>query len=165
MLESVTEKLPAFAKDIRLNFSKVLDTAQNDGLTTDQIHGSALAVAYYLKNKDLIEALENLITEKTIHEAAKLATSLMAMTNVYYRFIHLSEQPELSQIPAGLRMQGMLNPGIDKVTFEAMSLAVSILNGCGACITAHCNQLKQAGLSAQALTRIGRISAVLNAVD
>lgn len=162
MLETIKEKLPEFAKDARINLSKVLDCNQSDGLTAHQIYGCALAVAYQLNNRFLQAELQSELSQEVI-DAAKLAASLMAMTNVYYRFIHLAEMPELNQVPAGLRMQGMMNPGVDKASFEMMSLAVSILNGCGACISAHCNQLKEHGLSIQAIARIGRISAVLHA--
>ncbi|STX50647.1 alkylhydroperoxidase [Legionella busanensis] len=163
MFEQIKEKLPEFAKDVRINLSKVMDLNQTDGLEVQQIVGSALAVAYHLGNKELIQSLETeLETEQTLRDAAKLAASLMAMTNIYYRFIHLSEQPELNHVPAGLRMQGMMNPGVDKKTFEVMSLAVSILNGCGACISAHCRNLKEHGFSAQALARIGRIAAIIH---
>ncbi|WP_131781016.1 carboxymuconolactone decarboxylase family protein [Legionella gresilensis] len=163
MFEQIKEKLPEFAKDTRINLGKVMDLNQTDGLEAQQIVGSALAVAYHLGNKELIQSLETEFeTEQTLREAAKLAASLMAMTNIYYRFIHLSEQPELNHVPAGLRMQGMMNPGVDRKTFEVMSLAVSILNGCGACISAHCRNLKEHGFSAQALARIGRITAIIH---
>ncbi|WP_419420349.1 carboxymuconolactone decarboxylase family protein [Legionella sp. D16C41] len=163
MLEKLKEKLPDLAKDTRINLTKVLDLNQTDELSSQQIIGSALAVAYHIGNKTLTQSLETeLESELSLRDAAKLAASLMAMTNIYYRFIHLSEQPELNHVPAGLRMQGMMNPGVDKVTFEVMSLAVSILNGCGACISAHCRNLKEHGLSMQALARIGRIAAVIH---
>ncbi|WP_347252364.1 carboxymuconolactone decarboxylase family protein [Legionella sp.] len=163
MLEITKQQLPPFAKDVRLNLTKVLDLTQMDGLTEQQIIGSALAVAYHLGNKLLIADLLELNQEEKVAEAAKLAASLMAMTNIYYRFVHLSEHKELTQVPAGLRMQGMMNPGIDRLTFETFSLAVSILNGCGACMSAHTRQLQEQGISAHALARIGRIAAVIHA--
>ncbi|MDI9817901.1 MULTISPECIES: carboxymuconolactone decarboxylase family protein [unclassified Legionella] len=163
MLDNIKQQLPEFAKDIRLNLTKVLDVTQTDGLTEQQVVGAALAVAYHLGNQELTNGLQALTKEEAVIEAAKLAASLMAMSNIYYRFVHLSEQPELAHVPAGLRMQGMMNPGVDRVTFEVLSLAISILNGCGACISAHSRQLKEHGLSAQALSRIGRISAVIHA--
>ncbi|ASQ45280.1 carboxymuconolactone decarboxylase family protein [Legionella clemsonensis] len=162
MLENIKQQLPEFAKDMRINLGKVLDLTQTDGLSEQQIVGSALAVAFHLGNQPLLEELLALPHAESMSESAKLAASLMAMTNVYYRFVHLSEQPELAQVPAGLRMQGIMNPGVDRATFEILSLAVSILNGCGACISAHMRQLKEHGFSAQALSRIGRISAVLH---
>lgn len=117
--------------------------------------GAALAVAYHLSNKELIIVLGELINDEKTVEAAKLATSLMAMTNIYYRFVHLSEQAELAQVPAGLRMQGIVSSGVDRVTFEVLCLAVSVLNGCGTCISSHSRQLQEHG---------GRISAVIHAV-
>ncbi|WP_028388090.1 carboxymuconolactone decarboxylase family protein [Legionella fairfieldensis] len=164
MLDTIKQQLPAFAKDARLNVTKVLDLGQTDGLTEQQVVGAALAVAYHLGNNQLATNLRALDSDEPLNEAARLAASLMAMTNIYYRFVHLSEQPELSQIPAGLRMQGMMNSGVDQVTFEVLSLAVSILNGCGACISAHTRQLQEHGFTAQSLARIGRISAVIHAV-
>lgn len=164
MFESIKQQLPEFAKDARINLGKVLDIEQSDGLTKDQIMGSALALAYHLGNQAIIDGLREVAEEEAIHDAAKMAASLMAMSNIYYRFIHLSELPELAQIPAGLRMQGMMNPGADKLTFEVMCLAVSILNGCGACISAHGRQLMEHGFQALTIARIGRISAVIHAV-
>ena len=40
-------------------------------------------------------------------------------------------------MPARLRMNVIGNPGIDKLDFELLSLAVSAVNGCGLCVTAH----------------------------
>ncbi|MBA2709320.1 MAG: carboxymuconolactone decarboxylase family protein [Tatlockia sp.] len=164
MLERTKEQLPEFAKDARINLSKVLDLSQSEGLTEEQIIGSALAVAFHLNDRLLIADLSELCQSEEIKKAAKIAASLMAMTNIYYRFVHLSENAELAQVPAGLRMQGMMNSGVDRLTFELMSLAVSILNGCGACISAHTAQLTEHGFSVQSLARIGRISAVLHMV-
>ncbi|MBA3535795.1 MAG: carboxymuconolactone decarboxylase family protein [Tatlockia sp.] len=165
MLERTKEQIPEFAKDARINLTKVLDLSQRDGLSEEQIIGAALAVAYHLNNKLLIADLREHCQDEKLNEAAKISASLMAMTNIYYRFVHLSEHAELAQLPAGLRMQAMMNSGVDRLCFEIMSLAVSALNGCGACISAHIGQLTEHGFSAQTLGRIGRISAVLHAVD
>ena len=163
MLEEVVQKLPEVAKDTRLNLNKVLDLTQNDGLTDNQIIGSALAVAYHLANHDLVQGLIKQADEPLI-QAAKIAANAMAMSNIYYRFVHFAEHAELSHLPAGLRMQSMMNPGVDKATFEVMALAVSALNGCGACVKAHVRQLQQHhSMTIQAIARIGRISAVIHA--
>jgi len=164
-MEHIKQNIPEVAKDIRLNLGKVLDLDQNDGLNEGQILGSALAVAYSLDDKELIDSLKALISDAQLINASQLAASLMAMTNIYYRFTHLTENPEVEHLPAGLRMQGMMNPGVDKATFEMLSLAVSALNGCGTCVSAHAHQLKEHGFSAPAIARIGRISAVMNAVS
>jgi alkyl hydroperoxide reductase subunit D len=163
MLEKVAQNIPDIAKDIRLNLTKVLDMSQSDGLTKDQILGSALAVSFALGDKELINELLSLSDNEQLVNAAKLAASLMAMTNIYYRYVHLSENQELEHTPAGLRMQGMMNPGVERVTFEVLCLAVSAINGCGVCISSHTRQLKEHGFSAASLARIGRISAVIHA--
>jgi alkyl hydroperoxide reductase subunit D len=59
------------------------------------------------------------------------------MTNIYYRFTHLVANKEYEVLRASLRMNVMANPGIEKIAFEAASLAVSAINGCGACLDAH----------------------------
>lgn len=165
MLERIKEQIPDIAKDVRINLGKVLDLDQNDGLNREQIVGSALAVAYALNDEDLIEQLKERVESDEVINAVKLAVSLMSLTNIYYRFVHLSEDSELSHVPAGLRMQGMMNPGVDRVTFESFCLAVSAINGCGMCISSHVKQLREHNLSAAAIARIGRISAVINAVS
>lgn len=164
MLDHIKNTIPEIAKDIRLNLSKVLDTTQNDGLSPEQIMGSALAIAFSLEDHELITALQHEVTDRSLINAAQLAASLMAMTNIYYRFTHLTQDAEVAHVPAGLRMQGIMNPGVDRVTFEVLCLAVSALNGCETCISSHAKQLKEHGFSAVAIARIGRISAVLHAV-
>ncbi|KTD80480.1 carboxymuconolactone decarboxylase family protein [Legionella waltersii] len=163
MLEQIVQTIPDIAKDIRLNLTKVLDLSQSEGLTKDQILGSALAVSFSLSDKALINELVNLCENDELVNAAKLAASLMAMTNIYYRYVHLSENQEIEHIPAGLRMQGMMNPGVERVTFEVLCLAVSAINGCGVCISSHTRQLQEHGFSASTLARVGRISAVIYA--
>lgn len=163
MLDTIKHNIPEIAKDIRLNLSRVLDVTQSDGLHADQILGSALAVAYSLDDKELFDALKEEVTDEALINAAQLAASLMAMTNIYYRFTHLTGNSEVEHIPAGLRMQGMMNPGVDKVTFEVLSLAVSAINGCEVCISSHTRVLREHGMAAAAIARVGRISAVLHA--
>ena len=65
---------------------------------------------------------------------------------------------------ASLRMNVMANPGIEKIAFEAASLAVSAINGCGMCLDAHEKTLRQHGVSAQGVQSIVRIASVLHAV-
>lgn len=164
MLDLIKAQIPEIAKDIRLNLGKVLDLEQNDGLNAAQILGAALAVAYSLDDKELVAQLNEQINDEALTKAAQLAASLMAMTNIYYRFVHLTDHAEVGHIPAGLRMQGMSNPGVDRVTFETLSLAVSAINGCGVCASSHTRQLIEQGITAAAIARIGRISAVIHAV-
>ncbi|VEB38111.1 alkyl hydroperoxide reductase [Legionella sainthelensi] len=165
-IEQLKQAIPDFAKDIRLNLSTLFGNIAQSGLTDAQFYGVALAVAYTLNNKSLINAIK---TDGAIHlsseleQAVKTATALMAMNNVYYRAIHLAENKELSTLPAHLRMNGMLNPGVSKADFELFALAVSVISGCGMCISSHVKQLLEHGLDKIAVQSVLRIAAVLNA--
>ena len=67
-------------------------------------------------------------------------------------------------MPANLRMNGMMNPGVPKVDFELFALAVSAINGCGMCIHSHINQLEEQEISKIAIQTTLRMAAILNAV-
>jgi alkyl hydroperoxide reductase subunit D len=162
-LESLKEALPDFAKDIRLNLSSVLKEDGNSGLTLAQVRGIALASAYAAKHPGVIAAVtgeaSGLSPEET--QAARAAATVMAMNNVYYRFLHLAHDEELSGLPAGLRMNVIGNPGIDKATFELYSLAVSAVNGCGMCIESHTAAVRHAGVSKHGVQHCVKIAAVV----
>ena len=105
--------------------------------------------------------MQNILSEVEV-KAVKTAASLMAMNNIYYRFLHISADKEYSQMPAGLRMQGIVNHGIDKIDFEIFALAASIINGCGMCIDAHANQLTKHGVTKSQVQMVAKIAAVVN---
>jgi alkyl hydroperoxide reductase subunit D len=92
--------------------------------------------------------------------AAKAATAIMSMTNVYWRFLHLVSAPEFKQMPTKLKMSGVARPGTEPLDFEAATVAVSALNGCTLCVEAHLKKLLSAGgshLQAQAAVRIAAV--------
>jgi len=164
--EELRESIKDYGRDIRLNLSSVLTEEGAPGLTVPQIWGTALATAYYTKNQPLIDAVtadasSHLSSEAL--EAARSAATIMAMNNVYYRFLHLAEDKEFSKMPAKLRMNVIGKPGIEKRDFELMCLAVSALAGCGSCINSHIHEVKKAGLSNEAVQSSVRIGAVINA--
>lgn len=165
-LDALRDLLPDFAKDIRLNLSSVIKQDPNSGLTLNQVHGIALASAYATKHPAVIAAIAGetaaTLTPEEIN-AAKAAASVMAMNNVYYRFIHLAHDKELSQLPAGLRMNVIASPGIDKVTFELYSLAVSAINGCGLCIESHNAAVQKHDVTKPGVQHCVRIAAVVAA--
>ena len=88
----------------------------------------------------------------------------MGMNNIYYRFLHLVEDAEYQTMPARLRMNVIGNPGIDKLEFELLSLAVSAVNGCGMCVTSHERKLREGGTSREAIQSAVRIASVVHAV-
>src|SRR5690606_20955599 len=129
----------------------VLKEDPNSGLSSAQVLGIALAAACATRHAGVIGAVTGAAASLSPEEvnAARAAATVMAMNNVYYRFIHLSNDAELGQMPAGLRMNVIGNPGIDKVTFELYSLAVSAINGCGMCIESHAAAVQREGVSKQ----------------
>lgn len=163
-LEQISETLPAYAKDLKLNLSSVFNQAE---LTAQQTWGTAVATALASRNKELYravlsEAEKNLSPEAL--EAAKGAGGIMGMNNIFYRFQHLVENEKYSAIPARLRMNVMRTHGSDPIDFELWSTAVSAVNGCGKCIVAHEKVLQSKGISTEAITAAVRIASVVHAV-
>ncbi len=164
-IESLREILPEFAKDIRLNLSNVLKEDPASGLTLAQVRGIALASAYATRNPVIIGAVAGDVAVLSPEEvnAAKAAATIMAMNNVYYRTVHMLHDEEIEKMPAGLRMNVIGNPGIDKITFELYALGVSAINGCAGCVKSHAHGVAHGGLPKQAVQHTFRISAVINA--
>ncbi|NDC59498.1 MAG: alkyl hydroperoxide reductase, partial [Alphaproteobacteria bacterium] len=65
----------------------------------------------------------------------------------------------------GLRMNVLMNPGVDKTDFELWSLAVSAINGCGMCLDSHEEELRKRGLPNTHIQAAIRIAAVVNAAS
>lgn len=165
-VDQLRDALPDFAKDIRLNLSSVLKEDSTAGLKINQVHGIALACAYATKDNTLIAAIAG-ETAGTLSDAeknaAQSAATIMAMNNVYYRFLHLVSDKEFGKMPAGLRMNVIGQPGIDKIDFELYSLAISAINGCGMCMDAHVNQVLPHGISKAGVQQSIKIASVINA--
>ncbi len=166
-LETLKQQLPDYARDLKINLGTVLDPDRNDALSAAQIHCVALASAIASRNPDIISAVHEQaegILDAAHIEASKAAAAIMGMNNVYYRFIHLASNEDYGKMPAGLRMNVIGNPGIDKADFELLSLAVSAINGCGLCIDSHEKVLIKAGMTTQAIQSAVKIASVIHAV-
>lgn len=162
----ILNSLDESAKDIKINFESLLA----DGGVVSQ--SEAMAVIYAVGISlvpsapmcEIIQDLESKLDAKVIN-AAKIASALMSMNNIYYRFSHLSENQDLIKMPAGLRMQTMRQHGIDIVLFELMTLAISALNGCGMCINAHIRTLQKHDVGLDKVQFAGKVAGVLNALN
>jgi len=165
-LQDLKSRLPEYAKDTKLNLGKTINGDALEGLNANQTYGIALASAYATKNADIISAItaevSSTLSDAEV-EAAKAAATIMGMNNVYYRFAHLVSDKGYMSMPANLRMNVIGNPGIDKVGFELMSLAVSAINGCGMCMDAHVAEVIKGGISKQGVQTSIRIASVLMA--
>ncbi|MBL8668425.1 MAG: carboxymuconolactone decarboxylase family protein [Rhodospirillales bacterium] len=163
-LEALKSALPDYAKDLKLNLSSLANEAS---LTEQQRAGSFVASALASRSPAVTEALVAEFGPKlspAALEAAKAAASIMAMNNIYYRFVHLVSAADYKTLPAKLRMNVIGKPGVEKVDFELWSLAVSAINGCGMCIDAHERELRKHGLGVDAVQAAVRIAAVVHAV-
>ncbi|HEV8406848.1 MAG TPA: carboxymuconolactone decarboxylase family protein, partial [Sphingomicrobium sp.] len=126
-----------------------------------------IACAHGTGYKPLVEAAESEAEGRLSDEvldAARGAAAVMAMNNVYYRFVHLAANPEYGKMPARLRMNIIASHGIAKQEFELMSLAVSAMNGCGMCIDSHERVLLGHGVKPDAIQSAVRIAAVMSAL-
>ena len=159
--------IPDYAKDLRLNLDSVLTETGAPGLSPKQIGLVALSSAIASRHEPLIAAIASEAARSATArelDGARTAAALMAMNNIYYRFTHLVSDQEYATLRAGLRMNGMANPGCDKIDFELCSLAVSAINGCGKCMDSHEQTLRKHGLGAPAIQSAVRIAAVVHAV-
>ena len=165
-IEQIRQQFDDTAKDIKINLSKVLSEDGAPDLTTKQQFATALASAYALQNELLIDALladgAEHLGEQDI-QAAKAAANIMAMNNIYYRFVHLVSDKEFGKLPANLRMQVIASPSVEKVDFELYSLAVSAINGCGMCMDAHVHEVVKGGISKVGVQSAIRIASVIHA--
>jgi alkyl hydroperoxide reductase subunit D len=162
-LDDLRQSLPAYAKDLSLNLSSLVnETVLND----QQTWGALLASAYAIGEPDLIRAVEaSAQLSPEAANAAKAAAAIMGMNNVYYRSLHLMKNQEYRTLPARLRMNIIANPGAPKADFELWCTAVSAINGCGMCLDSHEEELRKHGVPTQAIQAALRIAAVVNAVS
>ena len=166
-LDTIRDSIPDYARDLKLNLGSVLTPQGAPGLSEKQLWSVALATAIAARNTTFtrdIEALARAHLDDGDVAGARAAAAMMGMKNVYYRFLHLVEDAEYQSMPARLRMNVIGNPGIDKLDFELLSLAVSAVNGCGLCITSHERKLRNHGVTRETIQSAVRIAAVIHAV-
>ncbi len=161
-LNAIKERIPDYAKDIRLNLDGVI---ARSSLAPEDALGVALAAAFAAKSQVLVEAFKANMPEAEAN-AALVAASLMGMNNAWYPFVEMAADDELKSMRAELRMNAYATSGgVEKKKFEAYALAASIVGKCHFCVKSHYDLLKKEGLSTQQLRDIGRIAAVVNAAS
>ncbi|HET8698723.1 MAG TPA: carboxymuconolactone decarboxylase family protein [Gammaproteobacteria bacterium] len=166
-LTELKSLIPEHAKDLKLNVASVLSAEGAPGLSWQQILALALASAIAARNPALLRQIETLVLPRLDAaqvNAARAAAAIMGMNNIYYRFVHLVGNDEYAKLPAKLRMNVIGNPGVDKTDFELYSLAVSAINGCGACVAAHEKVVRKAGVTAEGVQSAVRIAAVIHGI-
>lgn len=162
-VDQLKENIPDYAKDTRLNIDAVI---KRSTLPAEEAEAVALAAAFATGNSKLWTWIQSQISDQKEAEAAVTAASLMAMNNVWYPYVEMAEDTNLSGLPAQLRMNAIAtHGGTTKGRFEAYSLAASIVGKCHFCVKAHYDTLKKEGYTVEQLRDIGRVAAVITAVS
>jgi alkyl hydroperoxide reductase subunit D len=68
-------------------------------------------------------------------------------------------------MPAGLRMNILRDPGVDKLDFEMWSLVASVIGGCHKCVSSHEQQLIKHGISKETVQLLAKIAAVVHSLS
>ncbi|ACC41196.1 MULTISPECIES: alkyl hydroperoxide reductase [Mycobacterium] len=159
-IENLKAALPEYAKDLKLNLGSISRTTVLD---EEQLWGTLLASAAATRNAQVLaeigaEAADNLSAQA--YQAALGAVSIMGMNNVFYRGRGFLEG-QYDDLRAGLRMNIIANPGVDKANFELWSFAVSSVNGCSHCVVAHEHTLREAGVGREAVLEALKAAAIV----
>lgn len=117
-IDRLKDRIPDFVKDVRLNLAWMMATKCCH-------HRADTGCCWRARSRPAIStvtaAMESaacVVTTPAAVEAAKSAASVMAMSNVYYRFVHLASNPEYRTMPARLRMNWVGTPRVDRTDFE-----------------------------------------------
>ena len=152
-----------YIKDLKINVGNVLNNTQY--INRKEALLLALSVAVNEKFDILKESFSILATEAgaTAAEIAEIiaCTSLLNVNNVFYRFRHFVKKDSYNNIPAGIKMNIMMNPMLGKEFFELVSLVVSSLNGCEMCVASHEQSVLHNGGSEQRIFEAVKLGAVI----
>jgi alkyl hydroperoxide reductase subunit D len=161
-VDQIKEGLPDYAKDTKLNLDAVIKRSTLEEVEAECI---ALAAAMATGNGKLVSFISAGISNLTERDAALTAASIMAQNNVWYPYVEMVGDPNLTGMPAQLRMNAIASHGgTTKGRFEAYSLSASIVGKCHFCVKAHYEALRAEGYTIEQLRDIGRIASVINSV-
>jgi lipoyl-dependent peroxiredoxin subunit D len=163
-LKMFADALPDYAEELKRNVDAlladpVLDDTRRIGLILACAHGTGHRPLVVAAEAEAVGRLE-----PALARAARIAAARMAMTNVYYRFVHLVSAPDYAQLPSRLHIDRRVDPAVSKVNVELFGLAVSAMNGCGLCIDAHEAALRRHGVAPGIVQAAARCAAILKAV-
>jgi alkyl hydroperoxide reductase subunit D len=164
-IDTLQSLIPAYAKDLSSNLTNLLAETL---LSDQQKWGTFLSCAHAIGVPAVVQNIEAAAADVLAPEAmtaAKAAAAIMGLNNVYFRAMHLMQNKEYEKMRAGLRMNILANPGVDKVDFELWSLAVSAVNACGLCMDSHEKVLRNHDVTAVQIQAALRIASTVNAIS
>lgn len=153
-------------RDLKLNFKKFF---LESGLNPKDAGLIALASAETVNCLPLIQLASTHLkaqgaTDEEISEARD-AAAIMSLNNMFYRFRHFTQEKEVYQKPAGLRMNVLARPVTGKASFEMMALAVSIINGCEACVKSHEQSVLSHGITEDQIYDLARLASIIKGIS
>ncbi len=163
-ITELISSFPEYAKDIKLNYSKILN---EEILDKSQLYGIILISSLATHLSELKEAALNEVEDhldKNFISDVYGAYSIMSMNAIYYRFTHLTSDSEYFSMPANLRMQYLNKHSTNKTNFELLCLSVAIIIGCGKCINAHEIVLRENNVSKLTIQTVARVTSIINAI-
>lgn len=165
-LQTLSESNTKYLRDLKVNVKTALSS---DNLGEKDALLIAFSVAVNAKNNALQEAYKKKLAEaganaEDVAEATAIA-SLLSANNVLYRFRHFCDNKKYTDMPARIRMNIMMSPVLGKELFELISLAISAVNGCQACVNAHEFSVKELGSSEDRIFDAIRVAAIIASLD
>jgi alkyl hydroperoxide reductase subunit D len=164
----MNEAVSPVHRDLKLNLQKILEGQGQ--LSREDAHLALLALATALGDQPLQSMargqLQSLnFSADEIREAAESA-AIMGMLNTYYKFRHMIKsaqgpEAEAKYQRAGLRMNALSKPVLGSIRFEMLAFAVSVLNGCETCITAHEKVLLEGSIDLEKIHDLARLAAIV----
>ena len=167
-LEALVAGDSRYVRDMRVNTKGVLDS---DHLEEKESCLLALAIAVNERNEVLKEVFSAKAQEAGASDAEIAETfacaSLLATNNVLYRYKHFIQgsNENYQALPARIKMNIMARPELGKEFFELMSLAVSAVNGCEACVNSHEASVRNLGSSEARVFDAVRLAAVVRGLS
>lgn len=164
-IQELIGALPDYAEDQKRNLELL---AGQTVLSDQRKWGCFLACALARGEPSVVEAMEDQAKARLSPQAitaARSVVAIMAMNTVYFRAVHLLTNHDYRNAPAGLSMEALTHPGIDKSDHELWNLAVSAVYGCGVCLNAHEAELQAHDVPMDQILAALRIAAVINATS
>lgn len=161
-LEAITNGESRYLKDLRINLK---NTLASESFTAKEAYLIALAVAANEGNRALVNSFSGHARSAGASDAetgeAIACASMLSVNNVLYRFRHFVKNDAYQNMPAGIKMNVMMNPVLGKEFFELLSLVVSAVNGCEMCVASHEASLKKLGTGEQRIFDAVRLASVV----
>ena len=165
-LDLLEEGKSRYVADLKVNFRNSLES---EHLNKKEIGLLGVALAVNDNNALLKEFFSRFASDEgaTAEELAEAVgcASLLSANNIFYRFRHFVKKDKYNEIPARIKMNIMGRPAPGKEFFELMSVAISAVNGCEMCVTAHEKSLIELGSKEERIFEAVRLAAVITSTS